>query len=133
MVESRGQPPFKARSNGIQCSRLQKELLKRRGPLMEAGSFDGARRARPVRQRVRAGHGATGRALHRYTYTYMYIYTRRERRPERRAESEKNRGRAPASLPKYDCGRATESRAKPPYPNRMGPDSKGAPLGDEAH
>ena len=87
--QSRGQPPFKARSNGIQCSRLQKELLKRRGPLMEAGSFDGARRARPVRQRVRAGHGATGRALHRHTYTYMYIYTRRERRPERRTEREK--------------------------------------------
>ena len=71
---------------------------------MEAGTFDGARRARPVRERVRAGHGATGRALHRYTYTYMYIYTRRERRPERRAEREKNRGTAAARLPKY--GRA---------------------------
>ena len=61
MVESSGQPPFKGRS------------------------FRGARRARLVRERVRAGH------IYRYTYTYMYIciYTRRERRPERRTEREK--------------------------------------------
>ena len=47
-------------------------------------------------------------------------------------EREKNRGRAAASHHEYEWGRATESRAKPPYPNRMGPDSKGSPLGDEA-
>ena len=62
---------------------------------MEAGSFDGARHVRPVRQRVRAGHGATGRALHRYTYTYMYIYIhgeredRREEQRERRTEGQR--------------------------------------------
>ena len=107
-TESRAKPPPRGPME-YNVPGFKRSSLRDEGPLMEAGSFDGARRARPVRQRVRAGHGATGRALHRYTYTYMYIYTRRERRPERRAEREKNRGRAAASLPKYDCGRATES------------------------
>ena len=92
---------------------------------METGSFDGARRARLVRERVRAGH------IYRYTYTYMYVYTRRETRPERRTERAKNRGRAAASHHEYEWVRATESRAKPPRRNGTGPDSRGAPVEDE--
>ena len=34
---------------------FKRSSFKRRGPLMEAGSFAGVRRARPVRERVRAG------------------------------------------------------------------------------
>ena len=104
------------------------------GPMFQSkgtGSFDGARRARLVRERVRAGHGVMKRPLYRYTYTYMYVYARRETRPERRTERDKNRGRAVASHHEYEWGRATESRAKPPRRNRTGPDSRGAPVEDE--
>ena len=59
----------------------------------------------------------------RYTYTYMYIYIHGEREEQRESGGRPSRVRV---------GRVTESRAKPPYPNRMGPDSKGSPLGDEA-
>ena len=38
---------------------------------MATGSFDGARRARLVSERVRGGHGVMGAPMYRHTYTYM--------------------------------------------------------------
>ena len=59
------------------------------------GSFDGARRARLVRERVRAGHGVMKRALYIgiRIHICMYIHgerqDRREERRERRTEGER--------------------------------------------
>ena len=49
---------------------------------METGSFDGARRARLVRERVRAGHGAVERPLYIGVLIHicMFIHGEREDR-----------------------------------------------------
>ena len=65
---------------------------------METGSFDGARRARLMRERVWAGYGVVGRPVYMCTYTYMYVYTRREtgdKNGERRPAITSTSGGAP--------------------------------------
>ena len=68
------------------------------GPMFQSkgtGSFDGARRARLVRERVRAGHGVMKRPLYIgiRIHICMYIHgerqDRREERRERRTEGER--------------------------------------------
>ena len=60
---------------------------------MENESVDGARRARLVRERVRAGHGAMRRPLYIGVriHMYIYIYTEREKTGERNGERERFR------------------------------------------
>ena len=92
---------------------------------METGSFDGARRARLMRERVWAGYGVVGRPVYIGVLIHicMFMHGEREDRCQER--------RAAASHHEYEWGRATESRAKPPSRNRTGPDSRGASVEDE--
>ena len=67
---------------------------------METGSFDGARRARLMRERVWAGYGVVGRPVYIGVLIHMYVYTRREtgdKNGERRPAITSTSGGAPPS------------------------------------
>ena len=79
---------------------FKRSSFKRRGPLMEAGSFDGARCAGLVSERPagRSRRHATPLCIgiHTHICIYIYIYTEREKNGKKKAERGTDGERRPA-------------------------------------
>ena len=94
----------------------------------ETGSFDGARRARLVRERVRAGHGVMKRPLYIGIRIHICIYTERDKTGEKNGEREEQResGGQPSRV-RVGSRHRQPSEATPPEWN--GPGFKRSPGG----